>query len=112
MKKIVQLVANRQMTKQVPIMNIGDTIECTYTLNNKNRDKKKFIGILIAKYNKGPASSIDVMHCHVDTKFRLLMKFLIYSPITDFVVIARRRQTPVRAKLFYLKNRSGKAVRT
>jgi len=108
MEKITAFVSE-QMKTEVPQFNIGDTV----TVHNriKEGDKERiqlFEGTVIAKHGGGISETFTVRRvsfgCGVEKTFP------IHSPNVVKVVVTRRGIVR-RAKLYYLRDRVGKAAK-
>lgn len=105
-------------TKKIPNFSAGDTVKVTVKLIDKTIEKdgtEKLIerfqfyeGVVIAKRKSGIASSFVVRKIsHGEGVER---RFMMYSPIVHAIDLVREGVVR-RAKLYYLRARSGKAAR-
>ena len=109
MSNIIQQIEQRQMTRKVPDFNPGDTVVVQVKVVEGDRERvQAYEGVVIAKSNRGLNSSFTVRKIsHGEGVERV---FQTFSPsISDIVV--KRRGDVRRAKLYYLRNLSGKAAR-
>lgn len=109
MSNIIEQLDQEQMTKQVPAFSPGDTIVVQVKVKEGDRERlQAFEGICIAKRNRGLNSAFTVRKIsHGEGVERV---FQTYSPaIADIQV--KRRGDVRRAKLYYLRGRTGKAAR-
>ena len=109
MSKIVQEIEKRQMTRKLPQFNPGDTVVVQVKVVEGDRERvQAYEGVVIAKSNRGLNSSFTVRKIsHGEGVERV---FQSYSPsISD--VSVKRRGSVRRAKLYYLRDLSGKAAR-
>src|SRR6056300_327929 len=109
MSKIIDAIENEQMQKDVPEFAPGDTVTVQVKVKEGNRERlQAFEGVVIAKRNRGLNSSFTVRKIsHGEGVERV---FQTHSPLIDSVKIQRRGDVR-RAKLYYLRERSGKAAR-
>lgn len=109
MSKIIEAIDNEQMSKQVPPFAPGDTIVVQVKVKEGERERlQAFEGIVIAKRNRGLNSSFTVRKIsHGEGVERV---FQTYSPVVDSISVKRRGDVR-RAKLYYLRGRTGKAAR-
>ncbi len=109
MSKIIEAVENEQMGKEIPDFAPGDTIVVQVKVKEGERERlQAFEGIVIAKRNRGLNSSFTVRKIsHGEGVERV---FQTYSPVVDSVAVKRRGDVR-RAKLYYLRGRTGKAAR-
>ncbi len=109
MSKIIEAIENEQMGKEVPEFAPGDTVVVQVKVKEGNRERlQAFEGVVIAKRNRGLNSSFTVRKIsHGEGVERV---FQTYSPVVDSVKVKRRGDVR-RAKLYYLRGRTGKAAR-
>ena len=109
MSKIIDAVEQEQMTKEVPDFSPGDTVVVQVKVKEGNRERlQAFEGIVIAKRNRGLNSSFTVRKIsHGEGVERV---FQTYSPVVSEIKVKRRGDVR-RAKLYYLRGRTGKAAR-
>jgi len=109
MSKIIEAIDNEQMGKEVPEFAPGDTVIVQVKVKEGTRERlQAFEGVVIAKRNRGLNSSFTVRKIsHGEGVERV---FQTYSPVVDSVAVKRRGDVR-RAKLYYLRGRTGKAAR-
>ncbi len=109
MSKIIDAIENEQMEKDMPEFAPGDTVIVQVKVKEGNRERlQAFEGVVIAKRNRGLNSSFTVRKIsHGEGVERV---FQTYSPLVDSVKVKRRGDVR-RAKLYYLRGRTGKAAR-
>ena len=109
MSNIIQELENEQMTREVPAFAPGDTVVVQVKVKEGNRERlQAFEGICIARRNRGLNSAFTVRKIsHGEGVERV---FQTYSPMVDSVEMKRRGDVR-RAKLYYLRGRTGKAAR-
>ena len=109
MSKIIDAIEQEQMTKDVPEFAPGDTVIVQVKVKEGNRERlQAFEGIVIAKRNRGLNSSFTVRKIsHGEGVERV---FQTYSPVVSEIKVKRRGDVR-RAKLYYLRGRTGKAAR-
>ena len=109
MSKIVQDIEQRRMTRQLPEFNPGDTVVVQVKVTEGDRERMQaYEGVVIAKSNRGLNSSFTVRKIsHGEGVERV---FQSHSPTISEVSV-KRRGAVRRAKLYYLRDRSGKAAR-
>ena len=109
MNKIIEAIENEQMGKNVPQFAPGDTVVVQVKVKEGTRERlQAFEGVVIAKRNRGLNSSFTVRKIsHGEGVERV---FQTYSPVVDSVKVKRRGDVR-RAKLYYLRGRTGKAAR-
>lgn len=109
MSKIIDAIEQEQMTKEIPDFSPGDTVIVQVKVKEGSRERlQAFEGVVIAKRNRGLNSSFTVRKIsHGEGVERV---FQTYSPIVDSLKVKRRGDVR-RAKLYYLRGRTGKAAR-
>jgi len=109
MSKIIDALEQEQMTKDIPDFAPGDTVVVQVQVKEGNRERlQAFEGVVIAKRNRGLNSSFTVRKIsHGEGVERV---FQTYSPVVSEIQVKRRGDVR-RAKLYYLRGRTGKAAR-
>ena len=109
MSKIIDAIEQEQMTKQIPDFGPGDTVVVQVKVKEGSRERlQAFEGIVIAKRNRGLNSSFTVRKVsHGEGVERV---FQTHSPAVAEIEVKRRGDVR-RAKLYYLRERSGKSAR-
>ena len=109
MSNLIQELENEQMTREVPAFAPGDTVVVQVKVTEGNRERlQAFEGVCIAKRNRGLNSSFTVRKIsHGEGVERV---FQTYSPTVESITVKRRGDVR-RAKLYYLRGRTGKAAR-
>jgi large subunit ribosomal protein L19 len=109
MSKIIDAIEQEQMSKEVPEFSPGDTVIVQVKVKEGSRERlQAFEGVVIAKRNRGLNSSFTVRKIsHGEGVERV---FQTYSPLVDSIKVKRRGDVR-RAKLYYLRGRTGKAAR-
>ena len=109
MSKIIEKIEKEQMTKDIPAFNPGDTVVVQVKVKEGTRERlQAFEGIVIAKRNRGLNSAFTVRKIsHGEGVERV---FQTYSPLIDDISVKRRGNVR-RAKLYYLRDLSGRAAR-
>ncbi len=109
MSNIIKELEAEQMTREVPAFRPGDTVVVQVQVKEGNRERlQAFEGVVIAKRNRGLNSSFTVRKMsHGEGVERV---FQTYSPSVQDIKVKRRGDVR-RAKLYYLRGRTGKAAR-
>ena len=109
MADIIAEIEAEQMTRDVPEFGAGDTIVVQVKVKEGNRERlQAFEGVVIAKRNRGLNSSFTVRKIsHGEGVERV---FQTHSPIIADITVKRRGDVR-RAKLYYMRERRGKAAR-
>ena len=109
MNKIIQALNGERATRQFPDFSPGDTIIVQVKVVEGDRERvQAYEGVVIAKKNRGLNSSFTVRKIsHGEGVERV---FQTHSPSISEVRV-KRRGSVRRAKLYYLRDLSGKAAR-
>jgi large subunit ribosomal protein L19 len=109
MSNIIEELEREQMTKEVPAFAPGDTVVVEVKVKEGERERlQAFEGVVIGKRNRGLNSAFTVRKVsHGEGVERV---FQTYSPTVASITV-KRRGAVRRAKLYYLRERSGKAAR-
>ena len=108
--KIIQVLEKRQMMeKQLPDFKPGDTVVVKIKVSDGNRTRlQSFEGFVIAKKNRGLNSSFTVRKMSHGVGVERC--FQSYSHLIAEVVV-KRRGSVRQAKIYYMRDRQGKAAR-
>jgi len=109
MSNIIEELEKEQMTRDVPEFSPGDTVVVQVKVKEGSRERlQAFEGVVIAKRNRGLNSAFTVRKIsHGEGVERV---FQTYSQSIDSISV-KRRGAVRRAKLYYLRERSGKSAR-
>ena len=107
---LVQTLNNQYLKPELPELNIGDTIRVTVRVKEGNRERNQaFEGIIIAKKHGGINETITVRR--ISNNVGCEKVFPVHSPTIVSIETVRRGKVR-RAKLYYLRDRVGKAAKT
>ncbi len=108
MSKIIEAIEQEQMNKELPEFSPGDTVVVQVKVKEGSRERlQAFEGVVIAKRNRGLNSSFTVRKIsHGEGVERV---FQTYSPTVSSIAVKRRGDVR-RAKLYYLRGRTGRAA--
>lgn len=107
--KIIAQLEAEQMSKGIPAFAPGDTIVVQVRVVEGERTRlQAFEGIVISKRNRGLNSAFTVRK--ISSGIGVERTFQTYSPIVDSIAVKRRGDVR-KAKLYYLRELSGKAAR-
>src|SRR5437763_218459 len=109
MMNIIEALEKEQVTRQVPEFSPGDTVVVEVKVKEGDRERTQaYEGVVVAKRNRGLNSSFTVRKIsHGEGVERV---FQTYSPSIGEITV-KRRGSVRRAKLYYLRDLSGKAAR-
>lgn len=107
---IIKSIEHEQMKNAIPDLKVGDTVRVHQRIKEGNRERiQVFEGIIIKKQGGGLNATFTVRRvaygCGVEKTF------LIHSPMVEKVEVVRVGKAR-RAKLYYLRDRIGKASKT
>ena len=98
-----------RLNKTVPVYAPGDTVIVSVNVVEGTRKRMQaFEGVVIAKRNRGLNSSFIVRK--ISNGEGVERTFQVYSPLIAKIEVKRRGDVR-RAKLYYLRSRSGKSAR-
>ena len=107
--KIISELEMEQMSKELPEFSPGDTIVVNVRVQEGNRKRlQAFEGVVIAKRNRGLNSAFTVRK--ISHGIGVERTFQTFSPLIENVKVKRRGDVR-KAKLYYLRERSGKSAR-
>lgn len=107
--KIIQQIENDQMSKELPEFGPGDTVVVQVKIKEGDRERlQAFEGVVIARRSRGLNSSFTVRK--ISHGVGVERVFQAYSPSVDSVKV-KRRGAVRQAKLYYLRELTGRAAR-
>ena len=109
MSRVVSEIEAEQLRDAVPEFSVGDTVVVRVKVREGTRERlQSFEGVVIARRNRGLNSSFTVRKIsHGEGVERV---FQTHSPQIEDVKV-KRRGAVRRAKLYYLRGRSGNAAK-
>lgn len=106
---IIQKIENAQLKENLPEFGAGDTVVVQVKVKEGNRERlQAFEGVVIGKRNRGLNSAFTVRK--ISHGVGVERTFQTHSPLVDSVDVKRRGDVR-QAKLYYLRERSGKSAR-
>ena len=97
------------MNKEIPAFGPGDTVVVQVKVKEGERERlQAFEGVVIGKRNRGLNSAFTVRK--ISSGVGVERTFQSFSPVVDSVEVKRRGDVR-QAKLYYLRERSGKSAR-
>ena len=104
---LIEAFTNEQLKKEVPVIRIGDTIRVHNKIKEGTRERiQMFEGTVISKHGGGISETFTVRR--VSYGVGVEKTFPIHSPNVEKIDIIRVGKVR-RAKLYYLRDRVGKA---
>ena len=109
MNEIIRAIEAEQMRTDLPNFNVGDTVKVYVKIKEGTRERvQMFEGTVIKKQNGGLRETFTVRRVAYGTGVE--RPFPINSPSIDKMEVVRKGKVR-RAKLFYLRDRVGKAAK-
>ena len=106
---IVDQIEKESMRTDIPDFKIGDTVKVFVKVVEGTRERLQgFEGVVIARKNGGVRETFTVRK--ISFGVGVERTFPVHSPKIDHIDIVRRGQVR-RAKLYYLRERSGKSAK-
>ena len=106
---IIASIEQEQLRKDIPQFRPGDTVQVHAKIVEGNRERiQVFEGVVIKRRGGGLSETFTVRR--VSYGVGVERTFPIHSPRIDKIVVTRRGKVR-RAKLYYLRNLTGKAAR-
>lgn len=106
---IIQQLEAEQMGKEIPTFAPGDTVVVQVKVVEGTRERlQAFEGFVIGKRNRGLNSAFTVRK--VSHGVGVERTFQTYSPLVESITVKRRGDVR-QAKLYYMRERSGKSAR-
>ena len=109
MTNIIQELEQAQLKNDLPKFGPGDTVRVQVRVKEGDRERlQAFEGVVIAKRNRGLNSSFTVRKISYGEGVERV--FQTHSPLVASIEVKRRGDIR-RAKLYYLRSRTGKSAR-
>ena len=109
MNEIIRSIESAQLRTDLPKFKVGDTIRVFVKVVEGSRERlQAFEGTVIARRNGSVRETFTVRRTSYGVGVE--RTFPLHSPRVDHIVVVRRGKVR-RAKLYYLRNLSGKAAK-
>ena len=109
MNEIIRALEREQLRSDIPAFRVGDTVRVFVKVVEGSRERlQAFEGTVIARRNGSVRETFTVRR--VSYGIGVERTFPLHSPRVDHIVVLRRGKVR-RAKLYYLRNLSGKAAK-
>ncbi len=106
---IIRQIEKEQYKENLVDMNVGDTVKIAYRIKEGNRERiQMFEGTIIKIQGEGVRRAFTVRR--VSYGVGVERTFLIHSPRVEEITVTKRGKVR-RARLFYLRDRVGKAAK-
>ena len=107
---IIKSIEHEQLKNKIPDLKVGNTVRVHVKIKEGNKERLQvFEGIIIKKQGGGVNSTFTVRK--ISYGVGVEKTFLIHSPLVEKVEVVRVGKAR-RAKLYYLRERTGKASKT
>ena len=107
---IIKSIEHEQLKNKIPDLKVGDTVKVHVRIKEGNKERiQVFEGIIIKKQGGGVNATFTVRR--ISYGVGVEKTFLIHSPLLEKVEVVRVGKAR-RAKLYYLRDRIGKAAKT
>lgn len=106
---IIKMIEAEQLRKDLPDFNVGDTVQVHYKVVEGTRERiQVYEGTVIKIQGEGSRETFTVRRLSYGVGVE--RTFPIHSPRIEKLVVTRRGKVR-RAKLYYLRDRQGKAAK-
>ena len=106
---LIEQFESEQLKKELPEIYVGDTVKVGVKITEGNKERvQPYEGVVIAKRHGGLHQTITVRRIFQGIGVERV--FMLHSPQVASLKVERRGKVR-RAKLFYLRDRVGKATR-
>ena len=109
MNEIIRSIENAQLRSDIPAFKVGDTVRVQVKVVEGSRERlQAFEGVVSARRNGSVRETFTVRRNSYGVGVE--RTFPLHSPRVDSITVVRRGKVR-RAKLYYLRNLSGKAAK-
>ena len=109
MNDIIKAIENEQLKSDITDFNVGDTVKVYAKVIEGSRERiQVYEGTVLKRQNGGARETFTVRK--LSNGVGVEKTWPLHSPIIDKIVVVRRGKAR-RAKLFYLRDRVGKAAK-
>lgn len=106
---VIEALEQEYMKKEIPSFNVGDTVRVnTRVIEGEKERLQAFTGTVIAKKGQGLSETFTIYRSAYGSSMDRV--FLLHSPRIANIEVVRAGKVR-RAKLYYLRGRSGKATK-
>ena len=107
--EIIKSIENEQLKAEAPEFSVGDTVKVYGKIKEGNRERiQVFEGTVIKKQNGSNRTTFTVRK--LSNGVGVERVFQTHSPVVDSITV-KRKGAVRKAKLYYLRERSGKSAR-
>ena len=106
---IIDQIEKEQLRNDVPSFNIGDTVKVMVKVKEGEKERiQAYEGVVIAKKGSSVRETFTVRR--VSFGIGVERTFLLHSPRIEKVIVTRKGKVR-RAKIYYIRDLSGKAAK-
>ena len=106
---LVDKITKEQLRSDIPEFKVGDTLKVHVRIREGNKSRiQVFEGVCVDRSNGGIGASFTVRK--MSSGIGVQRTFPVHSPVIDKIEVVRHGKVR-RAKLFYLRERSGKSAK-
>ncbi len=107
--KLIETITSKQLKTDLTDFRVGDTVNVDVRIVEGEKSRiQKFEGVVIARRGSGVSETFTVRK--ISNGVGVERVFPVNSPNVDSITVTRKGKVR-RAKLYYLRERSGKAAR-
>ena len=107
--QLIEKVTAKQIRKDLPAFKAGDTVKVYVKIKEGNKERiQPYEGLVISRRGVGTSASFTVKK--ISSQIGVERVFMVSSPLVQKVEVIKRGKVR-RAKLYYMRNRSGKSAR-
>ena len=107
--QLIEKVTAKQIRKDIPNFKAGDTVKVYVKIKEGNKERiQPYEGLVISRRGEGTSASFTVRK--MSSQIGVERVFMVSSPLVTKVEVLKRGKVR-RAKLYYMRNRSGKSAR-
>ena len=109
MANIIDQIEKENMKESVPEFNIGDTVKVGVKIKEGDKERiQNYEGVVIARKNGGVRETFTVRK--ISNGVGVERTFPLHSPLVASIEVVRKGN-PRRAKLYYVRDLTGKAAK-
>lgn len=109
MKGLIEAIDAENLKSELPAFDVGDTVKVGFKIIEGGKERvQNFEGVVIAKKNGGISETFTVRH--ISYGIGVEKTFPLHSPKIASITVVRKGKVR-RAKLYYLRNLTGKAAK-
>ena len=106
---LIEKVTAKQIRKDIPNFKAGDTVKVYVKIKEGNKERiQPYEGLVISRRGVGTSAAFTVRK--ISSQIGVERVFMVSSPLIQKVEVIKRGKVR-RAKLYYMRNRSGKSAR-